>query len=94
MWDARSREIFGVPESHKVTPDTFYDAIHFDDYERVMETVYHSAEQRNFYAVSYRIWRPSGELALVRSEGQWFYDAQGRPFRMMGLCYDLTTKEE
>ena len=89
-WDSKTRDLFGYAANAQVTADTFDDAVHPDDRDRVEQAWRYSIEKRNLYEVEYRIWTPDGSLRMMRSEGRCYYDAHGRPLHMMGLCFDVT----
>jgi PAS domain S-box-containing protein len=89
-WDTRTRELFGYDEKSLVNADSFNDAVHSDDFERVESTWRYAIEKKEIYEVTYRMWRPDGELRLMHSSGRCYYDRKGRPMHMMGVCFDLT----
>jgi PAS domain-containing protein len=93
-WDKKTRQMFlGNPNSTQlVTTDTFADAVHPDDRERVWETAAYAIEKHIVYEVEYRIWRPDGQMRWIHSEGNVYYDSVGNPSHMMGLNYDVTER--
>jgi PAS domain S-box-containing protein len=69
FWDAKSREMFGVPAEGEVTLETLYRALHPDDVERVTRTWRHSVADRQPYETEYRSRRPDGTSRWIYARG-------------------------
>ncbi len=68
--------------------------IHPEDLDRVLAAIRHSVDRRTDYRVEYRIIRPDGRLCWIEARGRLFFDAQGNPERMTGVCMDATLRKE
>ena len=76
-------------ESLYESPQSWLEAIHPADRERVVEAVGKMlAEAR--YGETYRIVQPNGSIRWIRDQGFPVYDAAGSLVRMAGLAADIT----
>ena len=94
FWDAKSREMFGVPTEGEVTLETFYRALHPDDVERVTRTWRHAVADRQPYETEYRSRRPDGTIRWIYARGSAYYDETGKPICMVGVVFDITERKE
>lgn len=94
-WSKEAAEILGVlPEDADARIQTFYDLIHDDDRERVQAAI-ERCFQGEEYGVDHRILRVSdGEVRWLREAGDVLRDAAGEPYRMLGVCQDITDQVE
>ena len=70
-------------------PETWNDATHPQDQQRVKEAFDKSATQGIFDEV-YRIIRPDGSIRWVHDRGFPVHDANGKPYRLVGFAEDIT----
>ncbi len=92
--DAKTREIFGVGQDEDIELETFYDRMHPDDRERIIETWRYHFENRIPYELEYRTKRPDGSIRWVSARGRGHYDATGKPLFMVGVIFDITDEKE
>jgi len=93
-WDAKTREMFGAPDDGEVTLQTFIDALHPDDRDRVMRTWRLAFEKGVPYAIDLRSLRPDGSVRWMYARGSGHYDAAGKPLSMIGVVFDVTERKE
>ena len=92
--DQKTREIFGVSQQGEVTVETFYNAMHPDDLERVREVWRYALESGLPYELEYRALRPDGSVRWVNACGRGYYDGAGKPQYMIGVVFDITERKE
>lgn len=85
---------------HGLEPGTFggdFEAyqrdIHPEDRDRVLATVRHSLNGEP-HVLKYRIIRPDGEVRWLEAHGRLLRDAAGEPVRMVGVCTDVTDRQQ
>ena len=94
FWDAKTREMFGVPADGEVTLETFYRALHPDDVERVARDWRHAVEKGQPYETEYRSRRPDGTSRSICARGSGYYDDIANPICMVGVVFDITERKE
>ena len=93
FWDTKSREIFGVNLEGPILLDTFYEALHADDVDRVRRVWRHSVEHGLPCEVEYRTKSPDGSIRWVHARGSGYYGKDGTPLRMVGVHVDITERK-
>jgi PAS domain S-box-containing protein len=94
-WSPGLEAIHGLPVgSFPGTFDAFRSEIHPEDRDRVLGAISEAIEERRDHHVEYRIVRTDGAVRWVEGRGQLFYDAHGRPDRMVGVCSDVTDRRQ
>ena len=101
-WDVRTGAITWtekVAELHGLAPDAYdgtFDAwavlIHPDDRERVLSRVEQALHERAWYEVEFRVVWPDGSVHWLATQGQAMYDQAGKPTRMVGGTFDVTSR--
>lgn len=91
IWSDEQGRIFGY-EPGSVTPihDTFKNALHPEDRDRVLEAVERSLSSGAPYDVECRIIQTGGDIRFVRCRGIVERDAADQPIRMAGTVQDVT----
>ena len=80
-------------ESLYVEPRSWVDAIHEEDRARVFEQV-GMGPKNGAYEVEYRIVRPDGSIRWILDRAYERRDAQGRPYRLVGVAEDVTDRRK
>jgi PAS domain S-box-containing protein len=95
-WSDEAFQLFGLrPGAFEPSGESWMDLVHPDDRPRVREMVAACLSQaRDSFDSEYRIVRPDGSVCWVEDRGQIFYDAAGRPARMLGINIDITARRE
>lgn len=84
-WSDEQCRLFGYePQSIRPTYETFKQALHPSDRDRVLAAVAATLERGAPYRVPCRIVRPRGEVIHVVCAGDVMRDEEGRPVRMAG----------
>jgi len=93
-WSPTLEHLHGIePGSFGGTLDDFLAPIHPDDRERVLARIEDAVTTRRDYHVEYRIVRPDGAQRWLEARGQLFFDADGTPTWMAGVCTDVTDRK-
>ena len=89
-WDDRLLEMFGVADQDNYQAgDHWFKLIHPDDVERARAASKASVDNRTDLALDYRICRPNGEIAHVRTRAIFVAD-ENRGDRFVGVNIDVT----
>jgi len=89
-WSAELYRIYGLDPGTPITFDTFITSVHPDDRLRVRTQIDGALQIGGRYAHTKRIVLPDGSVREVDSAGEFFIDANGEPFRLVGTCRDVT----
>ena len=93
-WDAKTREMFGVPVDGEVTLETFYGALHPDGLKWVTKAWRDAFENRLPYELEYRSLSPDGTTRWIYARGSGYYDDAAKPIRMVGVVFDITRRKQ
>ena len=93
-WDLKTRQMFGAPTHGKVTLQTFEDALHPDDHDRVLRHWRHCFENSVPYSIEYRAVRSDGSVRWIDARGKEYCDKAGKPLYMVGVVFDITERKE
>jgi PAS domain S-box-containing protein len=74
--------------------ETFVQAIHAEDRQRVMDAVTRALNTRGFYAEDYRVISSDGETHWVAARGAAEYDGSGAPVKFSGVLVDITERKQ
>lgn len=94
-WNPRIREMYGVGADQPVNFQTFVDALHPDDRERVLgiygATVDGGAGDFSF---EHRVVHADGTVRWLLSHGRVLQNADGLPARALGTAMDITDRKQ
>ena len=95
MWDARTREIFGVDLDQPATLELGFSLIHPEDRAKAQEAYERaiSPQSDGIYAEEKRIVRPDGQICWISTRGKTVFEGQGanrRAVRLVGTVMDVT----
>ncbi len=91
IWSDEQFRIFGlVPGTGQPTFQTFLQALHPEDRDRIMQAIEKTLAGESPYEIEYRIVRPNGEVRHLVGKGEVYRDASGRPVRLVGTALDIT----
>jgi PAS domain S-box-containing protein len=92
-WDDGMRRLFGVPEAERVES---YAAslrwIHDEDRPGVEALVARALAAGQDYDATFRVRLPGGGERVIAARGVVYCDADGKPARMIGVCWDGTAQ--
>jgi PAS domain S-box-containing protein len=95
-WDARAKELFGVPPDHSPTFQTFTGGIHPADRADAIARFQAAAtgEDRTRYEAEFRyVAHDTGHVRWIRSYGRISWDGD-EPARVIGIVQDVTERRE
>jgi two-component system cell cycle sensor histidine kinase/response regulator CckA len=92
-WSEVIFAIFGFePKSFKPSVKAFYEGVHPDDRNSVLESETRS-EQTGLHDVVHRIIRPNGEIRFVHELARRHTDSQGNLIMLRGTVQDVTERK-
>ncbi|WNG32409.1 PAS domain S-box protein [Archangium violaceum] len=94
-WDARTRELFGLPPDARATFDMWMESVHPEDRARVAESSGRAfaGQDGGLYEAEYRaVGLQDGVLRWVASRGRVHVRADGR-VHMLGTVLDITERK-
>ena len=94
IWSDQLYRIYGrEPQSFNASYEVFLSLLHPDDREHVMAVHQHSLETNSPYEMEERVVWPDGQVRTLASWGEVVADEDGRPLRMVGICWDITERK-
>lgn len=94
QWSPELEEIFGLkPGEFPETEEAFFDFVHVEDRAALRKAVAESIANRTDYEVDFRYATRDGKQGWMVGRGRAFYDANGRPYRLAGLGWDVTGRK-
>ena len=88
-------EIYGRScASLSATPDSWHEAVHPEDAERIREEAWRPIEPHSFREIQYRILRPDGSIRWIVDRAYPVLDAQGNMILAFGLAEDVTERKQ
>jgi PAS domain S-box-containing protein len=94
QWCDEVYRIFGYePGSVEVTNDLFFQRVHPEDRQRIVDAVARALVDHQPYEIEHRIIRPDGAERIVLERAEIEFDDQGRPLRMVGAVQDITERK-
>jgi PAS domain S-box-containing protein len=93
-WSPELARVFGIrPEEFGRTEQSFFDLLHPDDLQRVIDVVRTAVEHRADYEVEFRFYRRDGQLRWMLARGRTYCDPDGEPARLAGIGIDVTDRK-
>jgi PAS domain S-box-containing protein len=94
-WDARCKELFGLPPETRVDRALFLGAVQAADRERIEEALAAALdpERGGKLDVEFRIVALDGGERWLRSVGQAVFDEGGDPLRLSGITEDIDDRK-
>jgi PAS domain S-box-containing protein len=89
----QGRHIFDYNDTEEVTYESWKERVHPDDVERVEELVQKALNDIEDYKAQYRVIGSDGSVRWVDALGRFYYDAEGRPERMVGVVSDISDRK-
>jgi PAS domain S-box-containing protein len=97
IWSERVKRHFGLSPEAEVTYDLFLRGVHPEDRERAHHLVQQALqpEQGGRLRAEYRtLGLEDGQERWLEVFGQTYFDAQGRPLRLVGATRDITQRKQ
>ncbi|QKT04063.1 PAS domain-containing protein [Ectothiorhodospiraceae bacterium 2226] len=94
-WSCQIESIYGLrPGGLRGTLDEFLQHVHPEDRAPMRWALEQAVEGREDYLTEYRLMPREGTVRWVEDKGRVFYDEDGRPLRMAGICTDVTARKQ
>ena len=96
IWTGDVRSHFGLPPDAEVTHETFLQALHRDDRERVEGLIRKAFDSNSGgeYAAEYRIVGITDHVERwLAARGRVFFDSTGTPIRFVGVTNDISEQK-
>ncbi|MBD2158953.1 PAS domain-containing protein [Leptolyngbya sp. FACHB-16] len=94
IWSEQSKMMFGFPLDAEVDYDSFIQAIHADDRDRIHTAVEQTLAQQDIYDAEMRTVWADGSVHWLRSIGRARYDHHGVATDMIGVVLDITNRKQ
>jgi PAS domain S-box-containing protein len=92
-WSDGYRRIFDYPLDETPSREKWIASIHPDDRDRIVGHLEELLRQKlHNWSLEYRIRTASGRTRWIASHGRAFYDASGKPRRMVGINLDISAR--
>ncbi len=93
VWSPEQEALYGLaPGSFDGTYQSWKKLIYAPDWPVLLKAIEH-AHETGEVAVEFRVVWPDGTFHWLATNGQMFFDAQGKPFRMVGFTSDVTPRK-
>lgn len=90
-WDGRMYELYGLqPDHSQAAYETWLQGLHPDDRAECDAITQQALRGESEYDSEFRVVWPDGSVHWIKADGQVFWDAQGRPVRMVGVNYEIS----
>ena len=93
IWSDQLYRIYGrEPQSFEASYEVFLSMLHPDDVEHVLAVHQHSLATLEPFEMEERVVWPDGQVRTLASWGEVVVDEDGKPARMVGICWDITDR--
>ncbi|MCA9450413.1 MAG: MASE1 domain-containing protein, partial [Candidatus Omnitrophica bacterium] len=94
-WSEVMEEIQGIPwDRDGGRIEDFFERVCSKDRDRIRRAIGNALSQGKLYQVEYRQIHPDGRTQWLEGKGRAFYDQEGRPVGMRGICMDISERKE
>lgn len=94
-WSNLHKRMWGYDPSVSLMYEDWHRVIHPDDVQYAFGRVEKARVEKTEYSADYRIIRANdGVQRWMRSIGLFFYDAEGNPYKLTGISYDITEEKK
>ncbi|MFB2918758.1 PAS domain S-box protein [Aerosakkonema funiforme] len=94
-WSSGHEKLFGLaPGTFDGSYQTFDDRLHPDDRESTQQAIDRAMLSRDSYFQEYRIIWSDATIHWIEGKGKFFYDTEGRAYRMMGTVMDISDRKQ
>ena len=93
VWSPQQEALYGLqPGSFDGTYQGWKKLVYAPDWPLLLQAIQH-AQETGDVSVEFRVKWPDGSLHWLATNGQMFFDHQGKPFRMVGFTADVTRRK-
>ncbi|MDZ7955194.1 PAS domain-containing protein [Nostoc sp. DedQUE09] len=94
IWTDKCRQLFGLSLEAEISFEIFLNCIYAEDRQCIHEAIARSLEEQVDCDIEYRTLWSDGSIHWIAAKGRVFYDAEGKPVRMMGTTQDITQRKQ
>jgi PAS domain S-box-containing protein len=91
-WDARTREMWGLPPDQPVDIGLALSLLHPEDRPKIEALIAGATPEASPYGIDYRVVRPGGEERWLWTHGRIFFETD-KPAYFMGALIDTTDEK-
>ncbi len=93
-WSELIDEMLGYQKNEfPRTIEAWEQAIHPDDYKKVMQLLADHLEKKIPYETEYRVFKKDGSVVWWHDVGTALFDSEGKSISMSGACTDITSRK-
>lgn len=94
VWSDRNRALFGLSPTEPITLQRYFDLVHPEDTQRVMDAFAEAQDRPDGgdYSVEHRIITPGGETRWISANGRVAKGADGTTALVVGTSLDITAR--
>ncbi|MCX6081639.1 MAG: PAS domain S-box protein [Chloroflexi bacterium] len=92
-WSAELFLLFGLDTVLQPSFDIWRKVMHPEDLQLAEDRINQAIREHNLLYSEYRIVLPNGEIRWVSALGDTIYHADGSPWRMSGICIDISERK-
>lgn len=89
-WSPEFLELFGLPDNTEPSFDVWLEILYPEDRESAMEEINRAIDDHDFLINEYRVKISQKKEKWIRALGTVYYDEKDHPYRMSGICIDIT----
>ena len=94
-WSDQVFKVFGLDKkTFEVTKETFFNLVHPDDKQSVIQAIEKSLTQLKPYNVDHRIILPDGSERTIHEQAEVVLSSQGQAVRLQGTVQDITQRKK
>jgi len=94
VWFGKTNAQLGMaPDESPGSFEESWDRIHKDDREHLQHALRVARDKHEQFTEEFRVVWQDGTTRWVRSQGRYFYAANGEPERLLGLSVDITQRK-
>ena len=94
-WDENVHSCMGTKaEEFTGTPEEFFKVIHPEDRGAVQDDLTKAIDQDAPYETEFRVIWPDKSVHYIAARGKVQRDKNGRPFRILGVCWEFTKHKQ
>ena len=94
-WSEEVYRILGrTVDECRSTYDTFLEAVHPDDRDRVTTAFEKARRTGRRYSIDHRVVWPDGSVRVVHEQAEFSFDENGKPARMIVTMQDVTKRNK
>lgn len=95
VWSQSHYQIFNYDQDtlKEVSLKHFEDRVHPEDRQLVRDAVQRSMTDKTNYSLEYRLLLPDQSVRWISGVGQFSFDENGTPIRMVGIVSDITKRK-